>query len=330
MVGTWEFNKNDSLYAFNGKTREKLWAIPINGWMYHGTAVSDLDNDGIPELVIGSYNDTLYCVNGSDGMIKWKYAGHGAIASPAIIADLDNDGRCEIIFNSWIYLTVLNDDGVMKWEKYIPGFSFSFRGPVAADINNDDYLDLIIGSYSGVIGALNGKDGSTLFSLNLATHYGNSKFDLNHGALIADFDNDGDLDVFIVGGHGEYPDIEKGYGRAYALSIDKGRGPDWLMFQRDPRRQSSLCYDYDVSTRIEEKRPVDVIVYPNPSSGHITIEGDFEKAQVTIYNAMGQLLQTNEIIGGKSSIDVKSSGFHIMKISFANKVITKKLVVYSN
>lgn len=45
VVGTWDFNKNDSIYAFDGNTRKRLWSKPVHNWMYHGTAVADFDDD---------------------------------------------------------------------------------------------------------------------------------------------------------------------------------------------------------------------------------------------------------------------------------------------
>ncbi len=160
VVATWNFSYKDSIFAFNGSTKQKMWAYPVHDHVYHGTAVADIDLDGKPELVLGSYNDTLYCLNGENGSIKWKYKGTGYVGGPAVIGDLDLNGVCDIVFPNGSDVTALTSSGVLKWKYTIPNLGQCFRGAALADINNDYKLDVVFGTSKGSLIALNGINGN--------------------------------------------------------------------------------------------------------------------------------------------------------------------------
>ncbi|NOQ71127.1 MAG: T9SS type A sorting domain-containing protein [Crocinitomix sp.] len=301
VVATWNFDYLDSVFAYNGADQTLMWSYPIHDHVYHGTAVADFDSDGNPELLIGSYNDTLYCINGEDGTTDWKYKGPGGyIGSPASIGDVDADGICEVVLTNGYKVSVLENDGTLKWDYTIPEFSSAFRGVALSDVNNDENLDIVFCSLKGKVIGLDGLDGAELWTVDLADHYGDPLFELNHAPLIVDFDNDGNLDVFVVGGHAEYPDIHLNFGRAYMLSIGPGSGPDWLIFQHDIRRQSSLCpFPFAGVDLMEETVDefAEVLLYPNPAHSSITLEFPHEinsKYNLTIFRANGQLIQLKE------------------------------------
>ncbi|MBS1781757.1 MAG: VCBS repeat-containing protein [Bacteroidetes bacterium] len=268
VVATWNAqNKlNNKVYAFNGKTQQILWTHSLNNVVYHGSAVADLDKDGKAEIIIGCYNDTLYCLNSHDGSVKWTYSvgNNFYIGGPAQIADLDHDGNCEVIFSAWYAVVALKSNGSLLWQYNIPNYGQSFRGAAIADINNDANPDVTFATDNGSVIALNGNNGTLIFNQDLRSHYGNTSFAIDHAPLVADFDNDGKKDVFVVGGHGEYPDFYKDFGRAYMLSVGKGNGPDWLMFQNDIRRQSNICQPLSnaITNTIGHKN--DIELFPNP------------------------------------------------------------------
>lgn len=305
VVGTWNFNGLDSIYAFRGDNQALLWSYPVHDYMYHGTAVADLDNDGKPELVVGSYNDTLYCINGENGTTSWKYkATGGYCGSPASIADIDNDGSCDVVFTSAYQVIALSNTGSLKWQYNIPGFEQSFRGVALADINNDAYPDVVFGTTGGKVKALNGNNGSLIWSIDLAAHYGNPDFEFGHAPLVADFDGDDTLDVFIVGGHAEYPAFQNNFGRAYMISAGKGNGPDWLMFQNDIQRQSSLC-TYSPISITENAETLSVSIFPNPVSSEVTLT--FEKnvtRHVEFCNTLGEILFRSTYVTNELRIDL--------------------------
>lgn len=313
VVATWNFNNNDSIFAFRGDNQTRLWAYPIQDHMYHGFAVADLDLDGKPELLVGSYNDTLYCINGENGTLKWKYKGEGYVGAPVSIGDIDNDGVCDVVFVGGSIVTALDNNGVLKWNYSIPNFGQAFRGVVLADISNDAYLDVIFGTTKGELIALNGNNGSAIFNLNLAVHYGNPLYSLSHAPLVSDFDNDGKLDIFIVGGYGVYPNISNNFGRAYMITVGAGNGPDWLMFQRDIRRQSSLCPF--ISTDIDEQLSIsenNVQLFPNPASNVLNFNFktiDDNRKTIIIFNALGSIVYKKEnLISSVLTLDITKWG----------------------
>lgn len=296
VVATWNFNYLDSIFAYRGDNQTRLWAYPVHAHMYHGSAVADLDGDNKPEILIGAYNDTLYCINGENGTTSWKYKGPGYIGGPVTLGDVDNDGSCDVVFVGGTKVTVLSNTGVFKWEYTIPNAGQAFRGVALADINNDAYPDVIFGSLKGVLYALNGNNGSLIWNLDLRAHYGNPLFELNHAPLVADFDNDDTLDVFIVGGYGIYSatNMTGNFGRAYMVSAGKGNGPDWLMFQRDIRRQSNFCSS--ITTDINEETVLtkdNFTIYPNPANSKINIDlknKSSKELDINIYNSSGKLI----------------------------------------
>lgn len=326
VVATWNFAFQDSVFAYNGADQSLMWSFPILDHVYHGTAVSDFDSDGKPELLIGSYNDTLYCLNGEDGTLDWKFGGVGYVGSPAVIGDVDNDGVCDIVVTNGYKVTVLENDGSFKWDYILPGYSNSFRGVALADVNNDSNLDIVFCALNGNVIALDGYSGDELWVVDLAAHVGDDNFELNHAPLIADFDNDGTIDVFVVGGFTNYPEIEFNYGRAYMISIGPGAGPDWLMFQHDPRRQSSMCPFEYTSAEIEDHQNLEVgetIVYPNPANQFITFQfGSISgNAKINIYSANGQLItQSSGSAQNQITLNIEGwdNGLYFYQIQFEN------------
>lgn len=338
VVATWNFNYLDSVFAFRGDNQARLWAFPIHDHIYHGSAVADLDNDGKPEIVIGSYNDTLYCLNGENGTVNWKYAAAGAISGPVSLGDIDNDGSCDVVFGGGGQITALTGAGALKWSYTVPNGGYTFRGVALADITNDSYLDVIFGTYNtGVLYALNGNNGSLIWNLDLRAHYGDPLFQLNHAPVVADFDNDDTLDVFVVGGYGIYSatNMTGNFGRAYMVSAGKGNGPNWLMFQRDIRRQSSLCFS--TATNIKDENVFNnesLTISPNPSNSNIKFslknKGNYN---LRIYNSSGKLVHESNYISTeniKLNINDWPSGIYFSVLKDEKGVSSQKKFVVTD
>jgi len=226
------------IYALKGDDASVLWYFDQpQDHMYHGGSFADIDEDGKPEIAIGCYDNHVYVVNGEDGSPLWDYPAPYYVAAPTSIADLNNDGHLEIVFASNNILGVLSHTGGLIWSHTTGGIIF--RGASISDIDGDGILDVAFGSSDGILRVLKGSNGDVVWTYDLEAHYGMT-YDIDHAPVIADFNNDGELDIFIVGGYGTSSPPTNNHGRAYALAAGEGTGPGWPMFRHDLRH--SACF----------------------------------------------------------------------------------------
>jgi outer membrane protein assembly factor BamB len=332
VVATWNKTAGDTnkVYAFRGIDHSLLWTYPLTDVVYHGTAVADLDHDGKPELVIGDYSGLLTVLNGEDGSVAWTYRYDASyyIGSPASIADINGDGDCEVIITSWYKVIALTHDGHVLWDYSINGYPSAFRGVALSDIDNDAKPDVLFGTNNGLAIALKGTTGDTLWTMDLAARYGNTAFDINHAPVIADFDGDGTLDMFLVGGHSEYPDFSKNFGRGYCLSIGRGAGPDWLMFQKNLFRNSSLCAGPSSGADvINSSAPIAAKLFPNPARNLVSIAAP-DMRRIQIMDFLGRIVKQIDVSGESTHVDVSDlpRGIYLMKIMNDKTMMTQKIV----
>lgn len=220
------------VYALWGNNGSVLWYSDLPAdYMYHGCSFADLDEDGRPELIIGCYDNHVYVFNAEDGSLAWQYIAPYYIGAPTSVGDLNDDGHLEVVFVSYNMLGVLSHTGSLLWSATTGGNMF--RGAGLSDVDGNGVLDVVFGSDDGILRALKGSSGQVLWTCDLQAHYG-MVYEIDHAPVIADLDNDGRLDVFIIGGYGISNPWTNNHGRAYALSAGNGSGPGWPMFRHDP------------------------------------------------------------------------------------------------
>lgn len=189
-----------------------------------GITMSDVDNDGDDDLLVatGAHvgGPTLLFLN--DGMGNFTDATGGGLEEPhkvwtPLMGDYDNDGdpdllqvcngeRCRL----WENRYGESGDGVIEfYERYSGGLfatmnDMQARGGAWVDYDNDGLLDIMI-STNGAIGSL-GSDkllrntnGYLFVDATPESFFAPRK---GRGVAWADFDGDGDMDLYAVGGTG--------------------------------------------------------------------------------------------------------------------------------
>ena len=172
-----------------------FWIYNTEGHVLASPTIGDVDNDGMPEVVIGGDDGKMYVINGEDGSILWyNYTGH-PIFSSAAIGDINNDGNLEIVVgDKGGFINAFNgQNGSLIWsfEIYIEVLS----SPALGDINGDGWLEVVIGGGNKIY-ALDGETGLVLWEYETGDNVWSSP-------ALGDIDDDGNLEV-IVGSYDNF------------------------------------------------------------------------------------------------------------------------------
>ncbi|NUY82007.1 VCBS repeat-containing protein [Flavobacterium sp. MAH-1] len=109
------------------------------------TAVEDFDNDGDMDMVLSNISDqNRFYVNNGDGTFTDMYASSGIAAQVGSwelqSADFNNDGFVDFLWENGKELYLNNGNGTFT------GYDLPFGQGGIADLNNDGFLDVQVGS----------------------------------------------------------------------------------------------------------------------------------------------------------------------------------------
>ena len=278
------------IYAIDYATGVHHWdrtdTSSANLHAYHAGCVADLDGDDTLEYVVGRNNGTIIALNVEDGSELWTASGLTNVISALAVADLDNDSVPEVVYSNNDYIN-FNDhigilsgtDGSLEWA-YSTTFS-AFRGVAISDVNGNGTLDLVSGHFMSRFRAVEPYVG-LIWEINLGNLLppGLPYHEADHGPLIADFDQDGKVEVFTVAGYGTYTPDSQNTGIAFMLEAGPAGCPDWLMFRQDVFRSGYLSPEdisagCDTAVFRDEAAPApQFTAYPNPAQHYLRLEGD--------------------------------------------------------
>ncbi len=227
----------------------------VNERCAKGSAWGDYDGDGRLDLFVSNMRQECRLYHNEGGGKFRDVAPELGVTGPSHsfacwFWDYDNDGRLDLYVNDYrarnseeitssMGVTLAGASRPRLYRNLGPsGFrevtvdvgldrALSPMGCNFGDVDGDGYLDIYLGtgtmSYGGLVPNRMFKNGDGLWFDDVTTSSGTGHLQKGHGVSFADFDGDGDLDLFVECGGAAPGD------RAYNLLFrNPGHGRHWL------------------------------------------------------------------------------------------------------
>jgi hypothetical protein len=206
-------------YNLNGSQKTNLgFPFLLPGKILSEVSIGDLDNNGYIEIVacVPVYTDDIHTsifvfeYDGEKIVEAWHFMesriGGSVLYSPSL-GDIDGDGDLEIIrgnqiaYNGWFGIVyALHHDGTMVtgWPVIPLIYHGSFYAtPALGDIDNDGFLEVVVGSYFKYLYAWNANGRLVSFKWPVEIQ-GDIR---SHSPQLGDLDGDGKIEIVQINAH---------------------------------------------------------------------------------------------------------------------------------
>ncbi len=183
------------LYGINGD-RSSVNGFPVTtgDWISAPPVIKDIDNNGSPELIFGSWDGKIYCYGIDNAQFKWSFDAGSPVNRPFSVGDMDGDNNAETAFVSGpgkISLLGLSGALLPGWPVNVSGATFT--STIMAEIGGFSGLTVIAATEEGSLHAF-GPDGKERQGWPVVVDVlGN----IVSSPIADDINNDGELEVLI-------------------------------------------------------------------------------------------------------------------------------------
>ena len=294
----------------------------IDHSIYSAVTVGDLNNDGIPELIVGDLSGNIYAHKKSGTYYPTipnllNEFNFGGWSVPRLI-DFDFDNDLDLIVgNENGDLAYLENSGTpdsAAWTK-IDDFFGNLNGesncvPYPVDYDSDGDYDLFLGNIWSEMNYYENNDNS--FTLNNSAIEG-ILVGQNAAPALADLDNDGDLDI-IVGNYGGTFNYYTNMSTVDVKELNSKIPNSFELFQNYPNPfNPSTTIKYSIPNNERNEMPnVKLIAFD------------------ILGNEVATLVNENQIAGNYSvNFDASNlaSGIYLYKLQSGSFIQTKKLML---
>ncbi len=289
-------------------------------------AWGDFDNDGFQDVIVGASSFT----NGGHKVMRNNgttfddiSAGSGwddfyGTSTEHVAHDFNNDGYIDVLAGGGV---IMLNNGDWTFRQANVGVSAGGVG----DLNNDGFLDVVNG---GTI-RMNTPNGNNWLKINTVGALGNRN---GIGARVT---------ISSAMGN-QLRDVKSGDGFRHMSSITAhfGIGQDteideavvfWPSGQvtvvPNPTINTTITIsENSMTTAVEEAKPEELSLFPNPTSDVLRVEGSAVNTQRTVYilDAAGRLVQESSLSSGSVDVSRLATGSYVLQLTFNGKVISRK------